>query len=166
MEIISICWPDGLVYTILAYLSLIGIFKTMCVKTHAHVASGLQSLSSRYKSIHKSSASCVFDRICWSTFCLHTICAQTCIYIWSIQTSLKPRASVVWIAACCWSFHYAKRVLETLLVHRFSKGTMPIKNLFKNFSYYWGFAAFVSYYVNHPLYIPQHLETFRYSIAL
>ena len=25
-------------------------------------------------------------------------------------------------------------------------------NLFKNCSYYWGFAAYVSYHVNHPLY--------------
>jgi hypothetical protein len=29
---------------------------------------------------------------------------------------------------------------------------MPIFNLFKNCTYYWGFAAFVSYFVNHPLY--------------
>lgn len=31
---------------------------------------------------------------------------------------------------------------------------MPLFNLFKNCSYYWGFAAFVSYFVNHPLYTP------------
>lgn len=31
---------------------------------------------------------------------------------------------------------------------------MPIRNLFKNCSYYWGFAAYVSYFVNHPLYTP------------
>ena len=39
-------------------------------------------------------------------------------------------------------------------VRRFSHGTMPINNLFKNCGYYWGFAALVSYYVNHPLYTP------------
>jgi len=58
----------------------------------------------------------------------------------------------VTIAAGCWAAHYAKRILETMFVHRFSHSTMPIRNLFKNCGYYWGFAAFVAYHVNHPLY--------------
>jgi len=64
----------------------------------------------------------------------------------------QPYAHVVNVAALCWSFHYAKRLYETVFVHRFSHATMPIMNLFKNCSYYWGFAAFVSYHVNHPKY--------------
>ena len=63
-----------------------------------------------------------------------------------------PIAPVVHLAAACWTFHYVKRLLETLFVHRFSHSTMPIFNLFKNCGYYWGFALFVGYYVNHPLY--------------
>ena len=35
------------------------------------------------------------------------------------------------LAAACWTFHYAKRILETIFIHRFSHSTMPIANLFK-----------------------------------
>lgn len=63
-----------------------------------------------------------------------------------------PKANVVNIAAACWTFHYAKRLLETVFVHRFSHATMPIMNIFRNSGYYWGFTAFVAYFVNHPLY--------------
>ena len=58
------------------------------------------------------------------------------------------------IAAVCWTGHYLKRILETIFVHHFSNATMPIGNLFKNCSYYWGFAAYVSYNINHPLFTP------------
>lgn len=35
---------------------------------------------------------------------------------------------------------------------RFGHATMPLTNLIRNCAYYWGFAAFVSYFINHPLY--------------
>lgn len=31
---------------------------------------------------------------------------------------------------------------------------MPLRNLFKNCSYYWLFAMYVAYHINHPLYTP------------
>ncbi|CAD5211432.1 unnamed protein product [Bursaphelenchus okinawaensis] len=69
----------------------------------------------------------------------------------------KPIHQAVTLALICHSVHYAKRLYETKFVHRFSNGTMPLFNLFKNSSYYWGFAAFISYFINHPLYTPPAL---------
>ncbi|KAJ8953261.1 hypothetical protein NQ318_015843 [Aromia moschata] len=70
------------------------------------------------------------------------------------------------IATVCWSIHYLKRILETLFVHRFSHGTMPIRNLFKNCGYYWGFTLYVAYHVNHPLFTPPPLVLQIIGIAL
>ncbi|XP_061489732.1 very-long-chain enoyl-CoA reductase-like isoform X7 [Rhineura floridana] len=61
---------------------------------------------------------------------------------------------VVNLACICHSFHYIKRLIETIFVHRFSHGTMPLRNIVKNCFYYWGFAAWLAYYINHPLYTP------------
>jgi len=58
----------------------------------------------------------------------------------------------VHLAAICHSAHYLKRLLETKFVHRFSHGTMPLMNIFKNSTYYWMFAAWQAYLINHPLY--------------
>lgn len=35
------------------------------------------------------------------------------------------------LACMCHSFHYVKRILETVFVHRISHGTMPLRNIFK-----------------------------------
>uniref|UniRef100_A0A670Y431 Uncharacterized protein n=1 Tax=Pseudonaja textilis TaxID=8673 RepID=A0A670Y431_PSETE len=64
------------------------------------------------------------------------------------------RHSVVNLACICHSFHYIKRLIETIFVHRFSHGTMPLRNIVKNCFYYWGFAAWLAFYINHPLYTP------------
>uniref|UniRef100_A0A8C4Y7K4 3-oxo-5-alpha-steroid 4-dehydrogenase C-terminal domain-containing protein n=1 Tax=Gopherus evgoodei TaxID=1825980 RepID=A0A8C4Y7K4_9SAUR len=61
---------------------------------------------------------------------------------------------VVNLACICHSFHYIKRLIETIFVHRFSHGTMPLRRSIKNCFYYWGFAAWLAYYINHPLYTP------------
>nr|CAG4635569.1 EOG090X097L [Artemia franciscana] len=56
------------------------------------------------------------------------------------------------VAVACWSTHYLKRILETLFVHRFSHATMPLRHLYRNCAYYWIFALYVAYHINHPLY--------------
>eukprot|EP00199_Chlamydomonas_sp_CCMP681_P007022 CAMPEP_0119107156 /NCGR_PEP_ID=MMETSP1180-20130426/8574_1 /TAXON_ID=3052 ORGANISM="Chlamydomonas cf sp, Strain CCMP681" /NCGR_SAMPLE_ID=MMETSP1180 /ASSEMBLY_ACC=CAM_ASM_000741 /LENGTH=300 /DNA_ID=CAMNT_0007092605 /DNA_START=91 /DNA_END=990 /DNA_ORIENTATION=- len=67
-------------------------------------------------------------------------------------TPPAQRPLVQTLALAYWSFHYSKRIFETFLVHKFGHDTMPIMNLVRNCAYYWGFAAYVSYFNNHPLY--------------
>jgi very-long-chain enoyl-CoA reductase len=58
-----------------------------------------------------------------------------------------------WVAklgVVAWVVHFAKREYETFFVHRFSRPTMPLSNLFKNCWYYWGFALVVGYSTCHP----------------
>jgi very-long-chain enoyl-CoA reductase len=70
------------------------------------------------------------------------------------------------MALAYWTLHYGKRIAETFTVHNFGHATMPVFNLFKNCAYYWGFAAFVSYFVNHPLFTAPPLAQSAAALAL
>jgi len=114
-------------------------------------------------------------QIGWGTVFLLEYTGPLFVYLWFYTrpsliygngASDLPMAQVVHIAAACWAGHYAKRVLETIFVHRFSHSTMPIRNLFKNCTYYWGFTAYVAYYVNHPLYTTPMLGSFQVYLSL
>ena len=49
------------------------------------------------------------------------------------------------LAVYCWLAHFIKRELETAFVHKFSRPTMPLKNLFINCTYYWTFGAVIGW---------------------
>jgi len=83
-----------------------------------------------------------------------------------IYGQTRERSFVQILAFYCWSAHYLKREFETLFIHRFSHGTMPLLNLFKNCMYYWGNALFVAYFVNHPLYTPPSNRLVAIGFAL
>ncbi|XP_044740823.1 very-long-chain enoyl-CoA reductase [Chrysoperla carnea] len=104
-------------------------------------------------------------QIGWKTVFLAEYAGPLIVYLWLYQRpwifygtldSSVQTHYVVDLAAICYTVHYAKRILETLFVHRFSHATMPIRNLFKNCLYYWLFTMYVAYHVNHPLYTAPH----------
>ncbi|KAH6557191.1 hypothetical protein KP509_1Z129200, partial [Ceratopteris richardii] len=57
-------------------------------------------------------------------------------------------------ATIYWCFYYFKRIMETFFVHKFSHATSPLSFVFRNCCYYWSFAVFIAYFVNHPYYTP------------
>jgi very-long-chain enoyl-CoA reductase len=62
-----------------------------------------------------------------------------------------------WVAllgVACWMLHFLKREFETIFVHKFSRPTMPLGNLFKNCMYYWSFGAVIGYPLCNPSYVP------------
>ncbi|XP_028156156.1 probable very-long-chain enoyl-CoA reductase art-1 [Ostrinia furnacalis] len=100
-------------------------------------------------------------QIAWKNVFLAEYAGPLLVYLWVYQrpwlvygAQNSSPGAVANVAALCWTGHYAKRLLETLFVHRFSHGTMPLSNLFKNCGYYWMFTLYVAYHVNHPLYTP------------
>jgi len=90
-------------------------------------------------------------------------------FIYGLDSShfgLPNDNKTVRLAMICHTLHYLKREFETLFIHRFSNGTMPLRNIFKNSAYYWGFGAILGYYINHPLYTAPPEETTKLFMYL
>ena len=73
---------------------------------------------------------------------------------WSLAPVQGEWSDVATLGFWCWCAHFLKRELETLFVHKFSRPTMPLSNLFKNSIYYWTFGAIVGLVLCHPQYTP------------
>ncbi|KAM7533617.1 hypothetical protein Aperf_G00000121359 [Anoplocephala perfoliata] len=99
----------------------------------------------------------------WSTVFYYEYAGPLVIYllVWAARSPgsplniLNPMESNVGlrcIFGVCYTGHFAKRLLETRFVHRFSHATMPFPSLMRNCAYYWLFALSIAYFTNHPLY--------------
>ncbi|RLN91550.1 hypothetical protein BBJ28_00010964 [Nothophytophthora sp. Chile5] len=73
-------------------------------------------------------------------------------WIYGADAASQALSSAALLGVGAWTLHFLKRELETFFVHRFSRPTMPLRNLFKNCIYYWSFGAVVGYPLCHPQY--------------
>ena len=96
------------------------------------------------------------------------------VLLYSIRPTViyGPDAGAVehnWVARLgiiCWTLHFLKREYETLFVHKFSRATMPLSNLFKNCAYYWTFGAVIGYPLSSPGYVPPSETQVHIGLAI
>ncbi|XP_063283379.1 very-long-chain enoyl-CoA reductase-like isoform X2 [Pelobates fuscus] len=88
------------------------------------------------------------------------------VFYGTTNTLTSSPHSVIHLACCCHTFHYIKKAIEVLFVHRFTHGTMPLRNMIKNSYYYLGFTAWFAYYINHPLYTPPSFGKIQIALSL
>jgi len=80
--------------------------------------------------------------------------------IWSTNARQikEPMCFVATLGVICWTAHFLKREFETIFIHKFSRPTMPLSNLFKNCAYYWTFGAVIGYPLCGPRYVEPSME--------
>ena len=74
--------------------------------------------------------------------------------IYGSDANAKPYTWVASLSIACWIAHFLKREFETVFIHKFSRPTMPLFNLYKNCVYYWSFGAVIGYPLCSPSYVP------------
>lgn len=74
------------------------------------------------------------------------------LYPWITESSTSsPASPLQTMSLLLICIHFAKRVYETIFVHRFSAATMPFTNVFKNSGYYWIIAGVnLGYWIYRP----------------
>lgn len=82
------------------------------------------------------------------------------------DANATPYNIVALAGVICWIAHFLKRELETLFVHKFSRPTMPLSNLFKNCAYYWIFGAVIGYPLCSPSFKPPSEMQFHVGLAI
>lgn len=64
------------------------------------------------------------DEVAYRNKNVSTLVKWTYLYFWPHPSSPSRR-----LACVCHTFHYMKRLIETIFVHRFSHGTMPLRTI-------------------------------------
>ena len=85
--------------------------------------------------------------------------------IW-VRSSIVPQSFVSTLGVICWTAHFLKREFETIFIHKFSRPTMPLSNLFKNCAYYWTFGAVIGYPLCDPRYEEPSMDYVRIGFAI
>ncbi|KAF0989671.1 hypothetical protein HZS_2824 [Henneguya salminicola] len=77
-----------------------------------------------------------------STYVLEYLAALVPYLLFYINFEKKRTTGIGYSAAnerfavFCWASHFVKRIYESLFVHKFSRNSMPLSNLFRNLIYY------------------------------
>jgi very-long-chain enoyl-CoA reductase len=61
-------------------------------------------------------------------------------------------SGAVMLPLALWSFHFARRTVETLALHRYGKAAVPWSDALQEYVYYWGFAAWTAWVMTRPEY--------------
>ena len=84
---------------------------------------------------------------------MHAICYYLGAYIYPHSKRAQTHTYTQTVAFYLVLLHYLKREFETAFIHRFSNGTMPAFNIFKNSFHYWIIGGIsIAYFLYHPQY--------------
>jgi very-long-chain enoyl-CoA reductase len=66
----------------------------------------------------------------------------------------SPAPAAALLPLALWTAHFARRVLESALLHRYGKPRVPTGDALQEYAYYWGFAVWIAYAVTRSGYAP------------